>query len=126
MNFDEEGAPAVFDEFGFGEGLRNFDAAFRVDVNFVEAIFVENVLGFTRCFGGIGLLGRFFERLFIGLRERHAEIIKCFDEAFDLRGKRLQFDLRHNRSRAGSGEERENKNETESKSFGKFDTLPLT
>jgi hypothetical protein len=94
VDLDEESAPALLDEFGGGVALLDFDAAFGVDVDADEGVFVEEALeGFdlVRAAGagvkdlanGGGIVGG----------EGFTDEVERLEDAMDLSGEGLEVDF---------------------------------
>src|SRR5215813_1879780 len=92
-HLDQKGAPAFFDQLRRGRALRDPHAAFGVDVNVEEAVFVERVLNGSAGFRRVRFIARLLQSLSVRLFDRRAQIIHRFDQAPDLGRERLQIDL---------------------------------
>jgi hypothetical protein len=92
-HFDQKRAPAFLDQFRPGRALRDSHAAFGVDVDVEEAIFIERVLNASARFRRVRFIARLLQRLSVRLLDRRAEVFYRFDQASDLSRERLQFDL---------------------------------
>ena len=96
MHFDQEGAPALFDQLRLGRPLLHLHAHLRVDVHSEQAVDVERLLeGF-----GVALLESGVHGLDLGGGERRTEIVECFHNPPGLCCQRLPFDVGNNRQRA--------------------------
>src|SRR5262245_39030318 len=92
-HFDKESSPAVLDQFGSRLTLGHPDAAFGIDVNIEQTVFVEHILKPGDRPRRVHLVERFLQRLPVRRAERRTQIIHRLDQPSDLRGERLQLDF---------------------------------
>ena len=92
MNFDQELAPALLDQFRRRRAPGDFDSRFRIDFNQHQTKRVEQLLNLRSSRLITFALLKFVKALFRRRADRGAKVIHGFKQPLDLGGQRLPFD----------------------------------
>ena len=97
LHFDQERAPAVGDQFGFGGALGRLDAHFGIDVDAEKAERIKGRLNFFAGSRGVRVRHRGVQSFPVCVAERRPDQLHRFNQALDLRVQGLKFDTGNNR-----------------------------